>query len=438
MPNPHRSTSRSASIPIPGATGAGRSIEDILNFNALGQLSPTSPASPISISGIGVNMGSPSVPAISGGSGTPMPLPMSPTASGHRERSQSQHYPTRNMYSGLEASRPMGLGAVRHVSTSVLSSPTVSHLSAYSSLRNALGSGSSQPWGSRVVSASSAVSASGMVGSPSTIEAAGNVDGGGDGDGGGGTSSPRSVVGFEPRVVRGPGTETGGSSNSRPASEQQGSLPHGVSVPRSPTQRRDSYSSTSPTRSYRTTTGGSTRALVSRSIPVSSHHTSSPTRAATASGTVSSSLIYRTNTGTGAPTTFKRPSYLQYSAMRDLIHTDTSAPPVTAIPRTTIRIESTPGQEVHLPPVRDPTPITESDDDSESSTGHAMRHRRDRHEHTARERGRLRERHSAYNASQPLAPSEEILRLPSRWNEQDRNKFLTISEDGRNLHFHGE
>ncbi|EJD04459.1 SPRY-domain-containing protein [Fomitiporia mediterranea MF3/22] len=74
-----------------------------------------------------------------------------------------------------------------------------------------------------------------------------------------------------------------------------------------------------------------------------------------------------------------------------------------------------------IPPAvsgRDVTPLTESDEDSESS-------------------GSYTERRSAYYPSVTPANSDSIIHLPTRWNDQDKNKYLHISEDGRNLSFHG-
>ena len=131
---------------------------------------------------------------------------------------------------------------------------------------------------------------------------------------------------------------------------------------------------------------------------------------------------YTHNLGNGAPTTFKRPSYLRFSFLRDSLQTDVDT--AFSIQRPVVPPLVTGGRDV--------TPFTESDDDSESSTGFSRR------PYAHRERGRARERRSAYQGSLPSAGLEPAINLPTRWNEQDRNKYLHVSEDGRNLSFHGE
>ncbi|TDL28944.1 SPRY-domain-containing protein [Rickenella mellea] len=62
------------------------------------------------------------------------------------------------------------------------------------------------------------------------------------------------------------------------------------------------------------------------------------------------------------------------------------------------------------------TPTSDSDEDSETS----------------------RDRTSAgYVPSSPFVSAQPILRLPTRWSEQDRHASITVSVDGRELHFHG-
>ncbi|KAI5120556.1 hypothetical protein M0805_000284 [Coniferiporia weirii] len=315
MPNPSRQTSRTASIPIPGAP---RSIEDILNLNSLGS-QPRTPTSP------------------------------------HRER--SLHPVTRSLYSGLEGGRPSL--AVRHASAST--SAGVS--------RHALGGGSGPPWGARAVSTSSAPSGPGSFGGHSAF------------------------TGFEPRVI--------GGSGAAPA-ERGGT-----------TSRRDSHTPTSPTRTTRVNAGGRPSAHTSHSIPIRSHHAPAPAVA-------SNSPYGHHLLGSGAPTPFKVPSYLQYTCLRDLLQTtDASSSPM---PSRTATFSAS---------GRDATPFTESDEDSEPSTVFL------RKSYAYRERGRLRERQTGYSASSAVLNADPVICLPTRWSEQDKQKYLQISEDGRNLQFHG-
>ncbi|THH09416.1 hypothetical protein EW145_g2025 [Phellinidium pouzarii] len=314
MPNPSRQTSRTSSIPIPGA--APRSIEDILNFNSLG-------------------------------------TPPGTSTSPHRER--SLHPVARSLYSGLEGGRP-SVGH-RHVSAS----------SSFGTSRPALGGGSGPPWGARTVSTSAAPVLPGTFGMHG------------------------SIPGFEPRVIGGSGTAPVERS--------------GIA------SRRDAQQPTSPTRALRMSTGGRPPVHVTQGIPIRSSHVAAPV--SSPGSPYGHHLI-----GSGAPTTFKVPSYLQYSSLRDLLQTDVGS------------AYSPPRPPIFLMSDRDVTPFTESDEESESSGGYTQR------PYAHRERGRGRERQNAY-ATATSTLNDHIIHLPTRWNEQDRNKFLHISGDGRNLHYHG-
>ncbi|KAL5495736.1 hypothetical protein ACEPAI_1200 [Sanghuangporus weigelae] len=248
----------------------------------------------------------------------------------------------------------------------------VRHASTSSSVgssRPSLLGGNGPPWASRAVSTSSAPVLPGTFGMQSAFS------------------------GFQPRVIGGSGatpTERNGAS-----AEQDSpaiiSLTRGVG--RIHTQSRPPQ--------------------IARDIPIRSHSQ----RTAPVVSSISSP--YTQHLGSGAPIAFPRPSYLRFSFLRDLLQTDVD----TAFPL-----------QRPAPPLvtgRDITPFTESDDDSESSTGFSRR------PYAHRERGRTRERKSAYQASLPQANVDPVIYLPTRWNEQDRNKYLHVSEDGRNLSFHG-
>ena len=265
----------------------------------------------------------------------------------------------RSLYSGIEAGRPTA--GTRHASTS----------SSVGSSRPSLLGGSGPPWGSRAVSTSATPTLPGNFGMQNALS------------------------GFQPRVIGGSGVTP---------SERNGA------------SRPDSHASTSPTRRLgRMSTGGARSSPAARDIPIRSH---SSRPGLTVSSISSPYSLY--HLGNGTPTAFKRPAYLQHSALRDLLQTDveTSFPVQRSVSS--------------LVTGRDVTPFTESDDDSESSSGLTRR------AYAHRERGRARERKTAYQASLPIANVDPMINLPTRWNEQDHHKHLVISEDGRNLSFHGE
>lgn len=274
--------------------------------------------------------------------------------------------------------------------------------------------GSGAPWGARAVSNPGASSIANTRGQSSMSLSA--------------MAMPNPVVGFEPRVVRGTvehisGPEAGHQSHHRPAS-----------------QRRDSM--TSPTRSLRMSTGGTLS--TSRQTPRrpslgsvgSPHSPSSPFHGdwSTSSG-AHGPVLHPV-----PPPPFLPPQYLQHSALHYLIHTEATAPNATP---SNVRII---GERDNSLPTRlgvlrgtgnhqrDVTPITESDEDSETGAGAAG---------NITGRGRRRDTRSrtgnTYMSTDSVALSGDplVLRLPSRWSDQDRNKFLTLTDDGRSLHFHG-
>ena len=113
--------------------------------------------------------------------------------------------------------------------------------------------------------------------------------------------------------------------------------------------------------------------------------------------------------GSGAPQPFKRPTYLQYSFLRERLQTDLNQPETYSHP-----IMSTPGKsetkfdehETHLARARP------SDVDVDRKLSQAEMSSSSMHE-------------------------ESALYLPTRWSEDSMLKSLHISEDGRNLYFHG-
>lgn len=236
-------------------------------------------------------------------------------------------------------------------------------------------------------------------------------------------TSSRPISQFEPRVIR---------PDSARAGDQDGGHA-GIAASRPLTQRRDSNAggaSASPSRARRASTTTLAAASVGGSAPrspaVSHLHTHTPP--VLQAKTISSST-------TSAPPSvpFLRPRYIEYSALRDIIHTDASA---TAALNQTLAHGHTLGRAVLLnsvPPRRDFSPLSDSDEDSDNY-GASSRILR-----TSRDRGRPRDPAAGYHASSISQAifSEPILRLPTRWSDQDRNKFLSVSDDGRSLQFHG-
>lgn len=360
MPNPnHRPTSRTPSIPIPGASG--RSIEDILNLNALG--SPPSPG------------------------GIP----------GHRERSQSQQRALpafqRALFSGIEGGRPPSTASVGVSGSPGAGAPVnvhARHASVGGSVHIAGNASNGPPWPSpRSASVTSSTPIASSYNTPIGVRT-------------------RSISGFEPRIVRATGSIPASAAAPTP-------------TPRSPVHRRDSNAPTSPTL---TTRSSRSTLPVSRSIPTSTGMQTPHTHVA-----MSSSVPYGGSSlhVVSTHSVFKKPSYLQYSAMRDLICADTATAPIRA------------GSLVAhgLGSGRDVTPITESDDDSEGSTGLSRHHRSFTRRMEERERGRAQHNANTHAASAAGNAADPMINLPTRWNEQDRNKYLTVSDDGRCLHFHG-
>ena len=351
MPNSsHRPTSRTPSIPIPGASG--RSIEDILNLNSLG--SPTSP----------------------GGA----------SASAHRDRDRIQQRASTafhsSLYSGIEGGRPSSVASGSPGGNVAFPAISTRHTSVGTST-HAINQASS--W---VPSRSASVSLSY------------NAPVGG---------ATRTISGFEPRIVRGTSTPP---------------VPEINTASRTSMQRRDSNASTSPSRS-RLQSGGRTSLPIPRSIPSAGGYSQNYVHPPHSSA--NSSTVHH---GAGGHNTFKKPSYLQYSALRDRIHIDTTPPPpVRAVSYVAHGLGSG----------RDATPTTESDEDSEGSTSVLRRRTLSSRRQEDRERGRAPHNANTYAVSVTASTdTDPVINLPTRWNEQDRNKYLSVSEDGRVLHFHGK
>lgn len=176
---------------------------------------------------------------------------------------------------------------------------------------------------------------------------------------GSGRGSLRSPSTYEPRVVR----VTGEASRSIDA----GCLP-----------------STSPSRTRRTSVTGARATSAQRPTP--SYTVAAPP----------------------PPVSFPRPTYLEHSALRHILQTE--SPP--ALPPS----RKAEGTTHHGIPVfaGAMTPSSDSDDDSNVSPPRELS-----------------------SAPPPPVSQDQILMLPTRWSDQFRHSLLSLSGDGRDLTYHG-
>ncbi|KAG6869046.1 hypothetical protein C0993_004719 [Termitomyces sp. T159_Od127] len=137
--------------------------------------------------------------------------------------------------------------------------------------------------------------------------------------------------------------------------------------------------STSPSRLRRTSTG--VRGTSASRSPLS--HTASPPQS--------------------APVAFPRPSYLEYSALRHMLHTDA----LPSLP---------PSRKVDIPTCESHSSSSMLDSDEESNASPPR---------------------EFPSTPQPTLPQTRILRLPTRWSDQYRHRHLSVSADGRDLTYHG-
>ncbi|KAG5721970.1 Ran-binding protein 10 [Termitomyces sp. T112] len=112
---------------------------------------------------------------------------------------------------------------------------------------------------------------------------------------------------------------------------------------------------------------------------------------------------YTTSPSHPSPVAFPRPSYLDYSALRHMLHTD--APPTL------------PPSRKAEPATREPhssSTILDSDEESNVSPPRELP-----------------------STPLPTLSQARILRLPTRWSDQWRHNLLSVSADGRDLTYHG-
>ncbi|KAI0684098.1 hypothetical protein BC835DRAFT_1422597 [Cytidiella melzeri] len=148
--------------------------------------------------------------------------------------------------------------------------------------------------------------------------------------------------------------------------------------------------------------------------------------ASSATSALRLSGISATQTAAASPQAppFQRPAYLEQSSLRDLLYTD-APPPRPSNPLTSELAHhgqtswaSTPLPAPYPYLRREVTPTVDTDDESNASPPPP-----------------------SMRATSVPAPSSllthPVLRLPTRWNEQDRHPSLTVSSDGRELTFFG-
>ncbi|KAH8101615.1 SPRY-domain-containing protein [Cristinia sonorae] len=193
---------------------------------------------------------------------------------------------------------------------------------------------------------------------------------------------------FEPRIIR------AGPSPARPV--DPACFPSVTSPPTAPTRRQ------------------STTRLNSGITPV--YH--APMRTVEGSAPTTAPAVTHTQTEV-----FPRPTYLDHSALRDLLQTDA---PISSVDARSAEARapvtwSTSAYPISVPAVshypylrRVQTPVTESEDEGSSPPPS-----------------------TAPIAPNPVLMANPVLRLPTRWSEQDRHPPLSVSPDGRELTFIG-
>lgn len=148
-------------------------------------------------------------------------------------------------------------------------------------------------------------------------------------------------------------------------------------------------------------------------LPSSSTSPSRARRSSIAGGRATSaqrqSLSQTVSTPPPPPVSFARPAYLEHSALRHMLQTDAppSLPPSRKAEAAAAEVQS---YTVAM------SPTTDSDDESNVSPP--------------------RELPSV--PSPPPLSQDQILKLPTRWSEQFRHSLLSVSDDGRDLTYHGQ
>ncbi|RDB28553.1 Ran-binding protein 9 [Hypsizygus marmoreus] len=123
-------------------------------------------------------------------------------------------------------------------------------------------------------------------------------------------------------------------------------------------------------------------------------------------GTSAQRPISTYNTPPPPPVSFARPAYLEHSAFRHMLQTE--SPPALPPSR-----KNEPTYEHHGYPAA-MSPPTDSDDESNVSPPRELP-----------------------SAPPSIVSHDQILKLPTRWSDQYRHALLSVSGDGRDLTYHG-
>jgi hypothetical protein len=160
-----------------------------------------------------------------------------------------------------------------------------------------------------------------------------------------------------------------------------------------------------------------------RSVDSSCAPSQSPTQSRRQSGVGGRSVSAQRHTPSVPPLpnttqlSFPRPAYLEYSALRDLLVTETPSPPLAghAPPR---KMEPTPPTRSIPSHTYAMSPSTDSDEESSPSPPPPARDVR--------------------IVPTAVVHEEQVTYpLPTRWSDQSRSNTLSVSHDGRELSHHG-
>jgi hypothetical protein len=159
---------------------------------------------------------------------------------------------------------------------------------------------------------------------------------------------------------------------------------------------------------------------ISRSVDNTCAPSHSPTQTRRASGANGRSISVQRQNPTApplpntSPVLFPRPAYLEHSALRDLLVTETPSTLTGSAPQRK-KTSPPPARNIHAYAT---SPSTDSDEDSISSPPPPVRDVR--------------------AVSTVVVPEGQITYpLPTRWSDQARSNTLSISHDGRELSHHG-
>ncbi|KZT68756.1 SPRY-domain-containing protein [Daedalea quercina L-15889] len=202
------------------------------------------------------------------------------------------------------------------------------------------------------------------------------------------TNAGESAPTYQPRIIR-------AASNPTPSRDPVACLPGTVFPAPAP--------STSPVRPYRL----GDRSTTTPAAPRLSSSLSAGTRV-----NLSSTSAHAVQ----APPGFPRPEYLEYSALRDFLHIDAPAIIPPARISHPLSAAAPPQQYPYLS-----RSMTPGDSDSERTPSPSP----------------PPQDNSSNSSSLGMLSANPVLRLPTRWSEQDRGAVLSISQDGREVTFCG-